>query len=90
MKDNLPNYLNPHNIDPSKVEPAHIDALPGFDSIRPGQNKCGMPEGAPFDEYGVQIGLAGGEWSKGIQDYAEQVGPFPSDSRLRHFHRNRL
>lgn len=37
MKDNLPNYLNPHNIDPSRVEPAHIDAPPGFDSIRPGQ-----------------------------------------------------
>jgi hypothetical protein len=62
--------------------------IPGFDSIRPGQNKCGMPEGAPFDEYGVQIGLAGGEWTKGIQDYAEQVGPFPSDSRLRHFVRH--
>ena len=38
MKDNLPNYLNPHNIDPSKVEPARIDAAPGFDSIRPGMN----------------------------------------------------
>ena len=65
-----------------------VDYLPGNDSIRPGQNKCGMPEGAPFDEYGVQIGLAGGEWPKGIQDYAEQVGPFPSDSRLRHFVRH--
>lgn len=34
------NYLNPHNIDPGRVEPAHIDAPPGFDSIRPGQNKA--------------------------------------------------
>lgn len=38
MKDNLPNYLNPHNIDPSRIEPAHIDQAPGFDSIRPGMN----------------------------------------------------
>jgi len=38
MKDNLPNYLNPHNIDPSRIEPAHIEDLPGFDSIRPGMN----------------------------------------------------
>ncbi len=38
MKDNLPNYLNPHNIDPGRVEPAHIDTPPGFDSIRPGMN----------------------------------------------------
>ena len=37
MKDNFPNYLNPHNIDPGRVEPAHIDNPPGFDSIRPGQ-----------------------------------------------------
>ncbi len=38
MKDNLPNYLNPHNIDPSRIEPAHIDTPPGNDSIRPGMN----------------------------------------------------
>ena len=95
MKDNLPNYLNPHNIDPSRIEPAHIDTPPGNDSIRPGQNKCGMPnaecemrEGAPFDEYGMQIALAGGDWSKGIQDHAEQYGSFLSDSRLRHFVRH--
>ena len=30
MKDNFPNYLNPHNIDPSR-----IDVPPGNDSIRP-------------------------------------------------------
>ena len=36
--DNLPNYLDMHNIDPGRVEPAHIDAPPGFDSIRPGKN----------------------------------------------------
>lgn len=95
MKDNLPNYLNPHNIDPGRVEPAHIDTPPGFDSIRPGMNKCGMlnaecemREGAPFDEYGMQIALAGGDWSKGIQDHAERNGPFLSDSRLRHFVRH--
>ena len=95
MKDNYPNYLNPHNIDPSRIEPAHIDTPPGNDSIRPGMNKCGMPnaecemqEGAPFDEYGMQIALAGGDWAKGIQDHAEQRGPFPSDSRLRHFVRH--
>lgn len=95
MKDNLPNYLNPHNIDPSRIEPAHIDTPPGNDSIRPGMNKCGMlnaecemREGAPFDEYGMQIALAGGDWSKGIQDHAERNGPFLSDSRLRHFVRH--
>ena len=102
MKDNYPNYLNPHNIDPGRIEPAHIDTPPGNDSIRPGMNKCEMPNaecemredaldlerGAPFDEYGIQIALAGGDWSKGIQDYAEQRGPFPSDSRLRHFVRH--
>ena len=95
MKDNLPNYLNPHNIDPSRIEPAHIDTPPGNDSIRPGMNKCGMlnaecemREGAPFDEYGTQIALAGGDWSKGIQDHAERNGPFLSDSRLRHFVRH--
>ena len=38
MKDNYPNYLNPHNIDPSRIEPAHIDTPPGNDSIRPGMN----------------------------------------------------
>ena len=38
MKDNLPNYLNPHNIDPGRAEPAHIDTPPGNDSIRPGMN----------------------------------------------------
>lgn len=72
MKDNLPNYLNPHNIDPSRIEPAHIDTPPGNDSIRPGMNKCGMlnaecemREGAPFDEYGMQIALAGGDWAQG-------------------------
>lgn len=98
MKDNLPNYLNPHNIDPSRIEPAHIDTPPGNDSIRPGMDKCGMlnaecemredaldlERGAPFDECGVQIGLAGGDWSKDIQDYAARTGPFPS-SRLRRF-----
>ena len=30
MKDNFPNYLNPHNIDPGR-----IDVPPGNDSIRP-------------------------------------------------------
>ena len=36
MKDNYPNYLNPHNIDPGRIEAAaRIDAPPGFDSIRP-------------------------------------------------------
>lgn len=34
MKDNYPNYLNLHNIDPARIEPAHIDNPPGFDSIR--------------------------------------------------------
>lgn len=38
MKDNLPNYLNPHNIDPSRIAPAHIDTPPGNDSIRPGMH----------------------------------------------------
>lgn len=40
MKDNLPNYLNPHNIDPGRIEPARIDNPPGFDSIRPGRKKA--------------------------------------------------
>ena len=95
MKDNMPNYLNYHGIDPGRVEPARVDRAPGFDSIRPGMNKCGMlnaecemREGAPFDEYGMQIALAGGDWSKGIQDHAERNGPFLSDSRLRHFVRH--
>lgn len=35
MNDNLPNYLNYHGIDPSRVEPARrIDTPPGNDSIR--------------------------------------------------------
>ena len=35
------NHLNPHNIDPSR-----IDRAPGFDSIRPGQTskRYGAPE----------------------------------------------
>ena len=37
MKHNFPNYLNPHNIDPGRIEPAHIDQAPGNDSVRPGQ-----------------------------------------------------
>ncbi len=56
MKDNTPNYLNPHNMDPSRVEAApmlnaecgmhndgedaeaaHLEKLPGNDSVRPGQ-----------------------------------------------------
>ena len=36
MRDNMPNYLNMHNIDPGRVEAARIDAPPGNDSIRPG------------------------------------------------------
>ena len=39
MRDNLPNYLNMHNIDPGRIEPACIDTPPGNDSIRPGQSK---------------------------------------------------
>ena len=39
MRDNMPNYLNMHNIDPSRIEPARIDTPPGNDSIRPGQSK---------------------------------------------------
>lgn len=38
MKDNYPNYLNPHNIDPAHVSPASNHDVPGFDSIRPGMN----------------------------------------------------
>ena len=37
MRDNLPNYLNMHNIDPCRIEPARIDTPPGNDSIRPRQ-----------------------------------------------------
>lgn len=43
--------------------------------------------GKAFSE-GIEIALVGGDWSKGIQDHAEQIGPFPSDSRLRHFVRH--
>ena len=43
--------------------------------------------GKAFSE-GIKIALVGGDWSKGIQDHAEQYGPFPSDSRLRHFVRH--
>lgn len=49
-----------------------VNYLPGNDSIRPGEI----------------VGLVGGDWSKGIQDHVEQIGPFPSDSRLRHFVRH--
>lgn len=38
MRDNMPNYLNMHNIDPGRIEPARIDTPPGNDSIRPGMN----------------------------------------------------
>lgn len=34
MKDNLPNYLNLHNMNAGRVEPARIDTPPGNDSIR--------------------------------------------------------
>lgn len=34
MKDNFPNYLNYHGIDPGRVEPARVDNSPGNDSIR--------------------------------------------------------
>ena len=78
--DNYPNYLNPHNIDPGRIEPAHIDQAPGFDSIRPGQKteKLDYLPGISVKP----IERVGGDWAQGIQDQAAQYGPFPSDSRL--------
>lgn len=35
MRDDYPNYLNMHNIDPARIEPVRIDTPPGNDSIRP-------------------------------------------------------
>lgn len=43
--------------------------------------------GKAFSE-GIKIALVGGDSTQGIQDHAEQYGPFPSDSRLRHFVRH--
>lgn len=47
-------YLNPHQIDPSRVT-----SFRGFDSIRPGQTRDpedkAEGQGAPFDEFGMQL-----------------------------------
>lgn len=43
--------------------------------------------GKAFSEE-IKSALVGSDWSKGIQDHAERYGPFPSDSRLRHFVRH--
>ena len=43
MKDNLPNYLNLHNMNAGRVEPARIDTPPGNDSIRADRMQATQP-----------------------------------------------
>ena len=51
MEDNYPSYLNPHNIDPGRIEAAaRIDAPP-----RPGAIGTGTGEMDPNGEEGAEL-----------------------------------
>ena len=91
MRDNMRNYLNMHNIDPGRVEPARIDAPPGNDSIRPGADKDPQMSNAAGAEIlknlevdinrrvaiGKAIEALESSWSKEVHEIKELLNTFP-------------